>query len=181
MKSVLEQMTSGTMQRKETAAAALTPVGFERPSPLPRTAAPFPNDHPVEVIESAVKAIRREVAYILQALDAIDATNGVPPEATNTLADVQRAAERAADIKHRVEPATPVIDLTPEAAAIVERLKGREQKATTFSDDPAMKRGLDGAWACPKHGLENVIDMESPKGRKYRRCMVTNCKQFEKE
>jgi len=171
---VLAAMTSKVLADKE--AGALTPVGRER-SPLPRTAAPFPDDQPTEVIEAAVKAIRREVEYILRALDAIDAQTNAPKPDSNVFVDAQKAAERAADEKYR---ATPVIELTPEAAAIVERLKGRDQKATTFSDDPDMKKGLDGAWVCPTHGLENVEDMTSPRGREYRRCMVANCKQFEK-
>jgi hypothetical protein len=103
--NILNAMTKGVYELKGAKATGLTPIGMEVKGPGPEvprvlgtTAAPFPNDHPTETINNAVAAIRREVGYIIQALDAIDATNGVPQETpVPQVVEQQKIMEQQAD------------------------------------------------------------------------------------
>jgi Arc/MetJ-type ribon-helix-helix transcriptional regulator len=49
-------------------------------SVLPATLAPFPNDDPTEVIRAAIREMRRELAHIAAALDAVEADLSPPVE-----------------------------------------------------------------------------------------------------
>ena len=159
--SVLDMMTKGIMARKEQAAARLTPVGQERTSAIPTNVpgAMFPNDNPNEVLETAVKAIRREVGYIIQALDNIDATNGVPTPVAVYTTDV-KSAEKQAD----------------EAAAqreFDERMKEQAEAAQTS----VFVAVTDAArWRCPTH--DKVEVKTSKRGRVYGAC--PKCDEFER-
>lgn len=167
--SVLEQMTAGVMGRKTEKAAMLSPVGAER-GPLPeRTNASFPNDHPLEVVSAALRNMRREIASIVEALDAIEALNGgpveVPLDSAATVAAV-KADEKAADSKFAV-------DFTAKQAA-AQAAVYRDAEAEPASPTVAV---ADGGWECPAHGA-NVKQVTSRKGRVYRLCLV--CEEFEK-
>ena len=175
--SVLDEMTRGIMGRKAEKATQLTPVGLERP--LPKIGAAFPNDHPTEVVESAVKAIRREVGHILDALDAIDATNGVPSVVPSTLVPDPKASEREADEKHARRPVVIVkTDEEPEPFPTrFERLSQQAQEAT-YRDAEAEPESV--GWTCPKHGADHTVTLTSRKGRLYRACNLAECPEFEK-
>jgi hypothetical protein len=152
--SVLSNMAASLMQDKQTASAKLTPV----PSSLPTTSAPFPNDVPAEVVQAAVKNIRREVQYILTALDAIDEAVGAPdPVALINMDELAKEKERAADEKF---------------AERFERLKAEAQAATFQA--PAD----DLAWVCPEHG--SAKPRKSAKGRDYIGCGNDECKAFKR-
>ena len=160
--SVLDMMTKGIMARKEQAAARLTPVGQERTSAIPTNVpgAMFPNDNPNEVLETAVKAIRREVGYIIQALDNIDATNGVPA-ATPPTADPVKEGEKAADA-------------AAEQRAFEERMKELREEAQEIAFGPIVHPST--TWRCPTH--DTAETRTSKRGRVYGAC--PKCDEFER-
>jgi hypothetical protein len=169
--NVLEAMTAGIMAAKQGKATQLTPVGLERTSALPASvAAPFPNDHPIEAVESAVKSIRREVQYILQALDAIDATNGTP-EIVLSAADVAKVAHRVQTDK---EMAADARQREFEAGL---KAKTEAAQAQAFARDDGPPAPTTG-WQCRTHGRKSMSVMTSRKGRNYGVCHL--CKEFEK-
>lgn len=159
--SVLSNMAAQLMQSKQVASAKLTPVPTGN---LPTTSAPFPNDVPAEVVQAAVKNIRREVQYILTALDAIDEAVGAPEVQDNNLvARVEQARkEQAADEKF---------------AERFERLKAEAQAATFSHAEPA-EPADDLGWVCPTHG--SAKPRQSAKGRDYIGCGEDECKAFKR-
>lgn len=155
--SVLSNMAAQLMQSKQVASAKLTPVPAGN---LPTTSAPFPNDVPAEVVQAAVKNIRREVQYILTALDAIDEAVGAPdPAALINMDELAKEKERAADEKF---------------AERFERLKAEAQAATFSHAEPADDLG----WVCPTHG--SAKPRQSAKGRDYIGCGEDECKAFKR-
>jgi hypothetical protein len=161
-------MAAGIMSAKQARATTLTPVGPEAPleTVLPRrVAASFPNDHPVEVVQQAAAEIRREVAYMLQALDAIESHLGPPkavPVPTQQAFDqVQRQVEQAADAKFAA-------DMAAKAAAA-------QAQVFTKDDEPTAPKT---SWQCPTHGRKFLKVETSRKGRIYGLC--TECREFEK-
>lgn len=165
MQDALDAMTAGTRERKADKGATLTPVTMERV--LPRTRAPFPNDHPTEVVESAVRAIRREVQYILDALDAIDATNGVPPvEATVPPEEAERIRNKVADAtfaekfaQQQAEAQAAVFGSVPDQLPTVEALTASR-------------------WVCPTHGSAALARTVSRRRPDFLSCNL--CDQYER-
>ena len=153
--SVLDMMTSGIMQRKETKAATLTPVGAEKAGPLkgPVPAA-FPYDYPEQEVRKAIGELRRQARIINEAADAVEkALDGEAPPAT-----FEHAGGR--EYKQVETPAPEVAEANGPAQA--------EQPA-----QPA-----PGKWECPTHGTLNIQQLTSRRGREYRAC--TACKEFER-
>lgn len=166
--NVLDMMTASITGRKSDAAKRLTPVGqeVEKAHVLPRTQAVFPNDVPTEAVVQAVAAIRREVGYILAALDAVDEQLGKAADSGPVDLDaVRREREREAD--ERVAAAERIT--TPETEAIKERLSALSKKAqeATFTE---------GGWVCPTHG--KATTKTTSRGREFRGC--PDCDEFER-
>lgn len=153
--SVLDMMTSGIMQRKETKAATLTPVGTEKGGPLKGPVpADFPYDYPEQEVRNSVGSIRNQLRIIAEALDAVEkALAGEAPPAT---------------IEHvQGREYTKVETPAPEVA----EANGPAQAEQPAPPDP-------GTWRCPNHGYLNLTQLTSRKGRTYWAC--TACKEFER-
>jgi hypothetical protein len=184
---ILANMTKGVFELKGAKAAGLTPVGLEVKGPGPEvprtlgtTAAPFPNDHPTETINNAVAAIRREVGYIIQALDAIDATNGVPQETpVPQVVEQQKQVEQAADEAARERAAIQSVE-AGEAAAVKLTDDAVKAAADKFAADYAAKSAEAQAQVftsteevvCPTHG--EAVTRKLAGGKTIRMC--STCK-----
>lgn len=173
---VLAAMAASVVDQKIAAGAKLTPVGLERGATvIPQgIAASFPNDHPVEVVEEALKNIRREIATIFAAVEAVEAILGAPaPEAVAPdPVVIQKAREQAADARADARLAAKA-----EAIAAVKAnmdIKAAEAQAATFKGQSPAEDG----WQCPDH--EQSLEKTSRLGRQYRVCPVDGCKEFEK-
>jgi hypothetical protein len=160
--NVLDEMTSGIMGRKADKATKLTPVGTERRLPmLPH--ATFPNDHPQEIIEAAIREMRRQSGYLSEGADALEeyALGKDPKGAPEpTAAEVTKAKEREADEKF---------------ADRLDRLS-EEAKAAVFGDDAPDVSG----WSCPTHPGDSPVRRTSHKGRSYLACDQVGCREFQK-
>lgn len=160
-------MTRGVMERKDAKAVQLTPVGRERTAlSTVKTDANFPNDIPGERIELAVVEVRRQLGLITDALNAIDAMNGIA--AAGSVVDARTAAkltEKAADEKF---------------ADRMKRLEAEAQAAVFASlDEPPsdVTPDVTSGWVCPTHKAVNLVTLTSRKGRTYRACK--GCNNFE--
>jgi hypothetical protein len=172
--SVLDSMTAGILNRKASRSqpVTLTPVAGESPLPA-KIAAPFPNDHPVEAINTAVSDIRTQVQNIIDALDAIDATNGVPPvDAPAPVQPSQQERERDADVR-----VAEIVAAAQPTYPVYEDLQ-REAQAAVFAPRVAAVGSAVPGWVCPVHGAAKTAQKTSRKGRVYGVC--TACLEFEK-
>jgi hypothetical protein len=160
---VLKKLVAGTTGQKAEA-RELTPVGTERAGgTIP---AAFPNDMPREVMAECITDIRRVVAKLLEAADALATAANLPEREPEVDVDAVKTAEKVADRKFAVEYAA----------------KQKAAQAATFkqadADDLYDKAAaiLDG-WACPEHGVDNLHTVTS-KTRTFLACAT--CKRFQK-
>jgi len=171
--SILDTMIAEQMAAmgEKPAKATLTALPGERgaDTPLPSTPASFPNDQPTEVIIQKIAELTRIITHLGEARDALQLLIGQQPEIITV--DVVKAAERAADEKaskrQQVDAALEDTGYSPEKFRALQK---KAQDATFTST----------GWKCPTHGDDAVIDDQSPKGRKFKRCTVDGCKQFER-
>lgn len=164
--AVLDEMVAGIMGAKADKATRLTPVGTET-ARLPRTPAPFPNDHPQEVVEQQIVEIERVAQNLMDAAAALRLLANRPAQVSEPVDT--KAKERAADARAAAEPS-----FAEKFAAMQ-----AEAQASVFKD--AGPAPVKSKWTCPEHGDVSIIDDTSPKGREYGRCGVTNCKEFERK
>jgi hypothetical protein len=180
---VLDQMTASIMARKAQAKTTLTPVGLEARNGngiLPNTQAAFPNDHPIEAIESAIREIRTQMTAVLAGLDAVGemrsqvanieaalaAVESVLGTSSATAPDpaaVRQTKERAADERIAAAKAAEPAEEIAETLARIDA-KSTAAKVATFG------------WKCPVHGKTET--RTSRKGRKYQACPT--CDEFER-
>ena len=157
MTSVLDGMTAAITTRKDEKAATLTPVGLERQT-IP---ASFPNDMPKEVMLEAVRDIRRVVAHLLEAADALATAAGRGPGTPVEVVPNVKEVERAADAKFAESYAA----------------KQAKAQASVFTPAPSPAVLKDTGWRC-NCAAPNIITLESNKHRIYNTCK--SCKDFER-
>lgn len=181
---VLDDMTKGITQRKADAAGpTLTPVGVEASPTKPSLVVPgalFPNDQPIEVVQQALIDLRRIIAHLQEAEEAMVAMTGEQTKEDKAAQKAkQKAAEKAADA--RVETAQ-----SSEFATNMRKLQAEAQAAVfTVSDagaeEPeAPEQSAAGGWECPDHGSKAIKQTTSRAGRTYSLCDVASCEQFER-
>jgi len=147
---------------KANKSTTLTPVGTEAARMLPRIDAPFPNDHPLEVIESLIRELSFQYDTLGELIDSLRRTAGKPREEEAPPPPSQRQIEREADARAEAEP-------------FAEKFAKMQEEAQAATYKP-----VGDHWQCPKHGNESLRDAASPKGRKYTACAVANCKEFQR-
>lgn len=166
--SILEQMVAGTMAQKQRSSAGLTPVAGERAPTLPASIpVAFPNDVPNEVVQGAVRDIRRQLDIISQALAAVEQVVGAPPP--NPLLDrandeEQKLRERAADRAALARDRAAVVS-EQEAFEAHMAAKAAEAQAAAFSTppDPVVDGAGHEVWVCPTHGKS--VPAKTKRGR----------------
>jgi len=155
--SVLDGMTAAITTRKDEKASTLTPVGMERQT-IP---ASFPNDMPKDVMLEAVRDIRRVVAHLLEAADALAVAAGQRGVEPVAVVPSLSETERAADAKFAESYAA----------------KQAKAQASVFTPAPSSAGLKDTGWRC-KCAAPNIITLESNKHRIYNTCK--SCQDFER-
>jgi hypothetical protein len=192
--AALDEMVAGIMGVKADQAAKLTPVGTETATISEGYA--LPSDLPTrfmarEIMVGMAKDLRRHAQALLETADGIDVILGVPDvvqEYETSKAEVkevlaQKETERRTDDrekadagdKHAQKRVRDAEDFDQRMKRLSDEAQAATYAAVTSDDSP----GTDG-WACTTHGAEDLRDLTSPKGRKYRACGVPNCKEFQK-
>lgn len=189
--SILDSMVAATMATvgEKAPAKTLTPLAGESGAkdPLPTTPASFPNDMPTEVVLQKVKELDRIIQHLTEARDALQLLVGGEAEPMiHDEAKAQKAKERAADAKHAKQTAVNEALTDANGEDFPERFRGLQEaaQAATFSTqpepEPTIATEAPSGWTCPKHPDAPVKDDASPKGRRFKRCTVDGCKEFEK-
>lgn len=187
--SVLQDMTRDIMTTKATRASKLTAVAGESGMTVAQAAAAIPDVPEVFLTNEAVidiaRDLRKQAASLIAIADALDAHTGAPSERFDAKAHAiseQKAAEKAADLKH----AKPD-DGAEEFGDRMKRLMEEAQAATlTAADDdgtaeePVAPDEPTTGWVCPDHGAKSLTTVNPRKGDPYIMCGVGDCEQYEK-
>lgn len=199
MTSVLDQMVANTGAIKQ--AAALTPVGTEKR--VVRDEVVFLGH---EAVLDVIRDLRRAGDEAYAAAARLEAGIGITPEQrlSDAIDTEEKLREREADRKaadreaaeagdkaaqKRVDAVTPETEAAEQAAfrERMERLQAKAQADTFAAQDapapePERVTAASGSpasnWVCPEHGDQDLKDLTSNRGRKYRACKV--CSKFEK-
>lgn len=193
--SVLQDMTKDIMTTKATKASKLTPVAGESGMTVAAVAATLPNDVGVfmsnEALIDHAKALRKfaaDAVTIADGLDAMAASNTLPPSAPQVdekaaKAAAKKAAEQEGDRKAAASGTGPAVHDNGEFAARLARLQQEAQASVfTAADDGAeepVAAKTDG-WSCPEHGPDFLTTINPRKGDPYLMCDVPDCEQYEK-
>lgn len=207
--SVLARLTSDVMAEKKAAAGikrTLTPVAGEVAStdlkatttalgivsgPLPDVGAPFPFEHPTENIVTAIRAVRKQLSVIDEALVAVERIIYVPTP-FDAEVDAQDRVLRERGLMAESGINRPALAKAAEAAADAKakdpafadrfaHLKQEAEKATykdgeTMAEE-SMRAQVTPGWLCPTHG-KSVKKTSTKTGRPFTGC--PDCNLFER-
>lgn len=170
--SILDGMVAETLATVgEKPKRSLSPLAGERgaDTPLPSTPEPFPNDMPTEVVVQKVAELTRIINHLVEARDALQSLVGL------------RVEVKAEDLTKQKEAAADAKAAASKREKVAEAMKDHEEGfPERFSALQAEAQAATFGWRCSVHPDASPESVTSPKGRKFHRCTVDGCKQFER-